>query len=61
MTIQPEQLELVPAIADPELQPFLARDALALLDELLTLIDPTETVSAGQMGAMIRLMRQASA
>lgn len=47
------------AAIDPELQPILARHALAGLDALLTLCQPDEMLSARDIGAMVHLISQA--
>lgn len=44
---------------DPELQPQLARDAIAGLDRLLSLSPPQERLLARHLGALVRLIRQA--
>jgi hypothetical protein len=43
---------------DADLQPFLARDALLGLDQLLAGQAPGETIGADRVGAIVRLIAQ---
>ena len=45
---------------DPELQPYLARDALRGLNRLLAMMPPGETIECDLIGAQLRLIEQAA-
>ena len=47
-------------LPDPELQPYLARDALIGLDHLLTGQSHGESIRCHHVGAIIRLIVQAA-
>lgn len=44
---------------DPELQPYLARDGIRCLTELITGQQPGAVISAEPLGSMLILIRQA--